>query len=40
VTPRPRLRAVHYAPPPARRRGITVKDVDELLTQLAARGLV
>ena len=40
ITPRQRLRAVHYAPPATRQKGVLVKDVNELVTALAARGLV
>ncbi|MFO7325390.1 MAG: electron transfer flavoprotein subunit beta/FixA family protein [Pseudomonadota bacterium] len=40
IAPKPRLSAVHYAPPPARSRGVMVKDVDELLAQLAAKELI
>jgi electron transfer flavoprotein beta subunit len=40
ITPRPRLRAVHYAPPAVRQKGVMVKDVGELLAQLTAKGLV
>jgi electron transfer flavoprotein beta subunit len=40
VTPRPRLAAIHYAPPPVRQKGIKVKDVGELLGALSAKGLV
>jgi electron transfer flavoprotein beta subunit len=40
VTPRQRLRAVHFAPPAVRQKGIMVKDVNELVTQLAAKGLI
>ena len=40
VAPRPRLKAVHYAPPAVRQKGVMVKDVPELLAALAAKGLV
>ena len=40
VTPRARIRAVHFAPPAVRQKGIVVKDVNELLSQLSAKGLV
>ena len=40
VTPEPRLKAVHYAPPAGRLKGAMVKDVDELLAQLGAKGLI
>jgi electron transfer flavoprotein beta subunit len=40
VTPRQRVRAVHFAPPATRQKGVMVKDVNELVTALAARGLV
>jgi electron transfer flavoprotein beta subunit len=40
ITPRPRLRAVHHAPPAVRQKGVMVKDVGELLAQLTAKGLV
>ncbi|HTQ36833.1 MAG TPA: electron transfer flavoprotein subunit beta/FixA family protein [Steroidobacteraceae bacterium] len=40
AAPRPRLTAVHYAPPPARQKGQRVKDVAELVASLAAKGLV
>jgi len=40
VTPRARIKAVHFAPPAVRQKGIVVKDVNELVSQLAAKGLV
>jgi electron transfer flavoprotein beta subunit len=40
ITPRPRLTAVHYAAPAARQKGVMVKDVNELLAALSAKGLV
>jgi electron transfer flavoprotein beta subunit len=40
VTPRQRLRAVHFAPPPVRGKGVMVKDVNELVNALAAKGLI
>jgi len=40
VSPRARIKAVHYAPPAVRQKGIVVKDVNELVSQLAAKGLV
>jgi electron transfer flavoprotein beta subunit len=40
VTPRPRFTTLHYAPPPARQKGVRVKDVPELLAALGAKGLV
>ena len=40
VTPRQRLRAVHFAPPPVRGKGVMVKDVAELVSALAAKGLI
>jgi electron transfer flavoprotein beta subunit len=40
ITPRPRLTAVHFAPPPVRQKGVMVKDVGELLAALSARGLI
>jgi electron transfer flavoprotein beta subunit len=40
VAPRPRLKAVHYAPPAVRQKGVMVKDVAELLEALTAKGLV
>jgi electron transfer flavoprotein beta subunit len=40
VTPRPRLKAVHYAAPTGRTRGVVAKDVDELVAQLGAKGLI
>ena len=40
VTPQPRLKAVHYAPPAGRLKGTMVKDVEELLAQLGAKGLI
>ena len=40
ITPRIRLRALHYAPPSARVKGVMVKDVNELVAALAAKGLI
>jgi electron transfer flavoprotein beta subunit len=40
LTPRPQLKAVHYAPPAVRQKGVMVKDAGQLLAALAARGLV
>jgi electron transfer flavoprotein beta subunit len=40
ITPRARIKAVHFAPPAVRQKGIVVKDVNELVSQLAAKGLV
>jgi electron transfer flavoprotein beta subunit len=40
ISPRARIRAVHYAPPAVRQKGIVVKDVNELVSQLAAKGLI
>jgi electron transfer flavoprotein beta subunit len=40
VVPAPRLKAVHYAPPPVRQKGVIVKDVQALLAELTAKGLV
>ncbi|MEO6079845.1 MAG: electron transfer flavoprotein subunit beta/FixA family protein [Steroidobacteraceae bacterium] len=40
ITLRPRLQALHYAPPSVRTRGVMVKDAGELVAALAARGLV
>jgi electron transfer flavoprotein beta subunit len=40
ITPRVRMKAVHFAPPVMRQKGIVVKDVNELVSQLAAKGLV
>jgi electron transfer flavoprotein beta subunit len=40
VAPVPRLSAVHYAPPAVRQKGVLVKDVQALVTELAAKGLV
>jgi len=40
VTPRARIKAVHYAPPAVRQKGIVVKDVNELVSQLAAKGFI
>lgn len=40
VTPAPRIAAVHYAPPPVRQKGVMVKDVQALVAELAAKGLV
>jgi electron transfer flavoprotein beta subunit len=35
-----RVKVVKTEPPPARRRGIMVKDANELFTELSKRGLV
>jgi len=40
ITPRARIKTVHYTPPTVRQKGIVVKDVNELVSQLAAKGLV
>jgi len=40
VTPRQRVRPVHFAPPPVRGKGVMVKDVGELVSALAAKGLI
>ena len=40
VQPRQRLRAVHFAAPTVREKGVRVKDVNELLAALQSRGLV
>jgi electron transfer flavoprotein beta subunit len=40
ITPRARIKAVHFAPPAVRQKGIVVKDVKELVSQLASKGLV
>jgi electron transfer flavoprotein beta subunit len=40
VTPRQRLRPVHFAAPPVRGKGVMVKDVNELVAALAAKGLI
>ncbi len=40
ITPRARLQAVHYAPPPVRQKGVMVKDAAELLAALDAKGLL
>jgi electron transfer flavoprotein beta subunit len=40
IAPKARFAAVHYAPPPARSKGVMVKDVDELLAHLAAKELI
>jgi electron transfer flavoprotein beta subunit len=40
ITPRPQVKAVHFAPPPVRGKGVMVKDVGELVAALAARGLL
>jgi electron transfer flavoprotein beta subunit len=40
VVPRQQLRVVHFAPPAVRGKGVMVKDVDELVGALAARGLI
>jgi electron transfer flavoprotein beta subunit len=40
LSPVPRIAAVHYAPPPVRQKGVMVKDVQTLVAELAAKGLV
>jgi len=40
VVPRQRIQATHYAPPGTRQKGVMVKDVNELMAALAAKGLV
>ena len=40
ITPHIRLRALHYAPPSARVKGVMVKDVNELVAALTAKGLI
>ena len=40
ITPRIRLRALHYAPPSARVKGVMVKDVNELVAALTAKGII
>ena len=40
VDTRPRLRNLRHAPPPTRGRGVMVKDAAELVSALAARGVV
>jgi electron transfer flavoprotein beta subunit len=40
ITPRSQVKAVHFAPPPVRGKGVMVKDVGELVAALAARGLL
>ncbi len=40
VQPKTRLRAVHYAAPALRQKGVKVKDVAELVAALQARGLL
>jgi electron transfer flavoprotein beta subunit len=40
VTPRARHKAVHFAPPSARQKGVMVKSAQELAAALQARGLV
>jgi electron transfer flavoprotein beta subunit len=40
LSARSRLRAVNYAPPTIREKGVKVKDVAELVEALASRGLV
>jgi electron transfer flavoprotein beta subunit len=40
ITPRQHLQATHYAPPATRQKGVLVKDVNELVAALAAKGLV
>jgi electron transfer flavoprotein beta subunit len=37
---RQRVKAVHYAPPATRQKGVMVKDVNELITALRVRGLI
>jgi electron transfer flavoprotein beta subunit len=34
------IQAIHYAPPPQRSRGVTVKDVPELVAKLKEKGLI
>jgi electron transfer flavoprotein beta subunit len=40
ISPRQRLKSVHYAPPAVRAKGVMVQDVAELVSALAARGLI
>jgi electron transfer flavoprotein beta subunit len=40
IAARPQLKSVHFAPPPVRGKGVMVKDVAELVSALAARGLI
>jgi electron transfer flavoprotein beta subunit len=40
ITPRPRFKVTQYAPPATRAKGLRVKDVPELLSALAAKGLI
>jgi electron transfer flavoprotein beta subunit len=40
VTPRQRIKPVHYAPPPVRQKGVMVKSAAELVAALSAKGLV
>ena len=40
VQPQQRVKALHYAPPSPRARGVMVKDIGELLAALNDRGLV
>ncbi|HXC59302.1 MAG TPA: electron transfer flavoprotein subunit beta/FixA family protein [Steroidobacteraceae bacterium] len=40
ITPRQRVHATHYAAPGTRQKGVMVKDVNELMAALAAKGLV
>ena len=40
IVPRPQLKAVHFAPPPVRGKGVMVKDVGELVSALASKGLI
>jgi electron transfer flavoprotein beta subunit len=40
ITPRSQLQSVHFAPPPVRGKGVMVKDVNELVATLAAKGLI
>jgi electron transfer flavoprotein beta subunit len=40
IVPRPQLKAVHFAPPPVRGKGVMVKDVSELVSALASKGLI
>jgi electron transfer flavoprotein beta subunit len=40
ITPRARMKTVHFAPPSVRQKGILVKDVNELVSQLSAKGLI
>jgi electron transfer flavoprotein beta subunit len=40
ITPRSQIRALHFAPPVVRGKGVMVKDVNELVAALSARGLI